>query len=58
MIFREILVKFVKLDKVRLTEQGWSLFLTEMSSDQNDRKVQDVVRNLQSLEVVFNDFKF
>ena len=58
MIFREILVKFVKLDKVRLTEQGWSLFLTELSSDQNDRKVQDVVRNLQSLEVVFNDFKF
>ena len=49
MIFREILVKFVKLDKVRLTEQGWSLFLTEMSADQYDRKVEDVVRNLQSL---------
>ena len=43
LIFREILVKFVKLDKVRLTEHGWSLFLTEMSADQNDRKVQDVV---------------
>lgn len=38
MIFRKISVKFVKLDKVRLTEQGWSLFLAEMSADKDDRK--------------------
>merc|ERR1712032_291947 len=39
LIFREILVKFVKLDKVRLTEQGWSLFLTEMSEDKDDSEL-------------------
>ena len=38
LIFRKISVKFVKLDKVRLTEQGWSLFLAEMSEDKDDRK--------------------
>ena len=54
MIFREILVKFVKLDKVRLTEQGWSLFIKEMSADQTDRKVQDVVRNRQSFDFLIN----